>query len=59
MTDIEGQEPTPETDVGNGKAHRVASYKERKLREIYKRNYGSKMAQIETDLKQLESHTGL
>lgn len=41
----------------DGKANRLASYKDRKLREIYTKNYGSKMSQIKADLKQLESHT--
>lgn len=44
---------------GGAKANHVASYKERKLREVYTQEYGSKMSQIKADLKMLESQTKL
>jgi len=43
----------------NGNADRVALYKDKELRRIYKEKYSSKMAQIERNLRQLEAHTGL
>eukprot|EP00531_Pseudo-nitzschia_arenysensis_P009311 CAMPEP_0116153394 /NCGR_PEP_ID=MMETSP0329-20121206/21222_1 /TAXON_ID=697910 /ORGANISM="Pseudo-nitzschia arenysensis, Strain B593" /LENGTH=750 /DNA_ID=CAMNT_0003650301 /DNA_START=51 /DNA_END=2303 /DNA_ORIENTATION=- len=48
-----------EVSASNGNTDREALYKDNKLRQMYRLNYSSKMAQIETDLRQLESHTGL
>lgn len=42
-----------------GKAKRLESYKDQKLREVYTKDYGVTMAQIKTDLETLESHATL